>query len=100
MQSKLKKFERDTRDYQQDRVYTWATERSKQRTFKNRKRYNANASGKTTTETDTQGDTDSSGSGIKDRRPFLGKTGMKDTTTSEGGGATAPTTRSKGKTKT
>lgn len=41
MQNKLKKFERDTRDYQHDRVYTWADERIKYRRI-NKKRMSLN----------------------------------------------------------
>lgn len=97
MQNKLRKFERDMHDYQQDRVYTWATERSKYRTFKGRRNPNVNTSERSTTESDSQDNTDSSTNTSKNKKPFLFKT--KKTTNEGGGESSAPTTRSKGKIK-
>lgn len=42
MQLKLKKFERDTRDYQFDRVYSWSEERAEYRRKNLRRRTNVN----------------------------------------------------------
>lgn len=95
MQNKIKKFKRDTCDYQHDRVYTWADERTKYRRMNNKKRTNKQGSEQSTTDAETSSKSDSDNNTQSQKnKPFLG--GRKENNgNSDQASGTTRTTRSK-----
>lgn len=98
MQTKLKKFERDTRDYQYDRVYTWSEERAENRRQFNRKRFTKDGTDRSMSDSDAG----SSGSSIRKdipNKPFFARGNEAETSSSEQQEATNPASRTRGKIK-
>lgn len=83
MQGKIKKYERDTRDYQFDRVYMWAEDRAQYRRRRNQRQDLLHTDRSSTESEDTSSNASTNAQKILPKRDFLAKGSNISSSTSD-----------------